>query len=202
MAARAARATTLRRDGWRWTAWTCWVVALFAAPGLVLLWIEPGTFPAAAALLRATPGRCRACRRGAGRARWSRSAASAARPVRRGADRVALGLLADLVGHREREVLVRSGLAVPARAAGDMAPGRAGGVPGQAAASPAAGRGLLLVRAGRRRGRASGGGPGGAPPARAARGRGGLRDGGEPRVYRARAGGCAGTSAPARGRGA
>ena len=43
----AASERTLRRDARRWTAWTGWVVGLFALPGAVLLWIEPWTFPVA-----------------------------------------------------------------------------------------------------------------------------------------------------------
>jgi hypothetical protein len=99
---------TLRRDGRRWTAWTCWVVALFAAPGAALLWIEPWTFPVAALCFAhawAVPSL--QARRGARSVvpiGSERSAAGAA------ADRVALGLLADLAGHADRELLARTGL--------------------------------------------------------------------------------------------
>ena len=101
---------TLRRDGRRWTAWTCWVVVLFAAPGLVLLWIEPWTFPVTALCLAhawAVPSL--QARRGARSvvAIGSEKSAAGDSPP----DRVALGLLGDLVGHEERELLARSGLA-------------------------------------------------------------------------------------------
>ena len=39
---------TLRRDGRLWTVWTVWIVLVFCAPAVLLLAIEPLTFPAAA----------------------------------------------------------------------------------------------------------------------------------------------------------
>src|SRR5438128_11158136 len=39
---------TLRRDERLWTVWTVWIVVVFVAPGLLLLAIEPLTFPVAA----------------------------------------------------------------------------------------------------------------------------------------------------------
>jgi hypothetical protein len=38
---------SLRRTELLWSAWTTWVKALFTAPGVALLWIEPLAFPAA-----------------------------------------------------------------------------------------------------------------------------------------------------------
>jgi hypothetical protein len=105
-------AWTLRRDARRWTAWTCWVVGLFATPGLVLLWIEPWTFPVAALCFAhawAVPSL--QARRGARSVVAIGSAKSAAESDR-GAERVALGLLGDLVGHEERDLLTRTGLAL------------------------------------------------------------------------------------------
>jgi hypothetical protein len=105
-----ASARTLRRDGRRWTAWTAWVVGLFAAPGIVLLWIEPWTFPVALLCFAhawAVPSL--QARRGARSVVPIGSERSVA--GERGADEVALGLLGDLVAHGEREVLARSGLA-------------------------------------------------------------------------------------------
>jgi hypothetical protein len=101
---------TLRRDARRWTAWTAWVVGLFALPGAVLLWIEPLTLPVALLCFAhawAVPSL--QARRGA----RSVVAIGSARSVAgaRFEERVALGLLADLVGHEERELLERSGLA-------------------------------------------------------------------------------------------
>jgi hypothetical protein len=101
---------TLRRDARRWTAWTCWVIGLFALPGVVLLWIEPWTFPVALLCFAhawAVPSL--QARRGARSVVATGSTRSVA--VERAEERVALGLLADLVGHEERELLARTGLA-------------------------------------------------------------------------------------------
>ena len=87
------------------------MVGLFAVPGLVLLWIEPWTFPVAMLCFAhawAVPSlQARRGARSVVAIGSDRSAAGMATP-----DRVALGVLADLVGHREREVLLRSGLAI------------------------------------------------------------------------------------------
>ena len=106
---------TLRRDGRRWTAWTSWVLFLFVMPGVVLLAIEPLTFPAALfcfAHAYAVP-RIQAAR-GARSPVAIGSERSAGRMA--GADgeaeRMALGLVGDLVGHDERELLARTGLAL------------------------------------------------------------------------------------------
>ena len=86
------------------------MVVAFAVPGVVLLLIEPLTFPAAALCLAhawAVPSvQARRGARSVVAIGSARSVAGASRP-----DRVALGLLADLVGHEERELLSRSGLA-------------------------------------------------------------------------------------------
>ncbi len=85
-------------------------MALFGAPGLVLLWIEPWTFPVTALCLAhawAVPSlQARRGARSVVAIGGLKSAAGDSSP-----DRVALGLLGDLVGHRERELLSRSGLA-------------------------------------------------------------------------------------------
>jgi hypothetical protein len=103
---------TLRRDGRRWTAWTAWVVGLFATPGLVLLWIEPLTFPVTVLCLAhawAVPSL--QARRGARSVVAIGTERSAAPAAADGPERVALGLLADLVGRSEHERLRASGLA-------------------------------------------------------------------------------------------
>jgi hypothetical protein len=85
-------------------------VSLFAAPGVVLVWIEPLTLPVALLCFAhawAVPSL--QARRGARSVvpiGGDRSAAGAS-----DADHVALGLLADLVAHDERDVLRGSGLA-------------------------------------------------------------------------------------------
>ena len=109
---RRASERSLRRDGRRWTLWSVGVVVTFGVPTAALVALEPLAAPAAAlflghgaAVLRIQAGR------GARAVVPIGSERSAARP---GADpdRVALGLLADLVGHAERDLLMRTGLAL------------------------------------------------------------------------------------------
>ena len=110
-----ASEATLRRDGRRWTAWTAWIVTVFCVPGVLLVAIEPLTFPAAAICFAhawAIP-RIQA-RRGARQVVPIGSERSAGRraDAARGPERVALGLLGDLVGHAQRDVLATTGLAL------------------------------------------------------------------------------------------
>jgi hypothetical protein len=110
-----ASEATLRRDGRRWTAWTAWIVTVFCVPGVLLVAIEPLTFPAAAICFAhawAIP-RIQA-RRGARQAVPIGSERSAGRraDAARGPERVALGLLGDLVGHAQRDLLAATGLAL------------------------------------------------------------------------------------------
>jgi hypothetical protein len=106
---------TLRRDGRRWTAWTAWIVGVFCVPGLLLIAIEPLTFPAAViCFAHAWAIPWIQARRGAhqvvpiGSERSAAPSGGATAPE----ERVALGLLADLVGHAERDLLAASGLAL------------------------------------------------------------------------------------------
>jgi hypothetical protein len=110
-----ASAATLRRDGRRWTAWTGWIVAVFGVPGVLLLAIEPLTFPAAAICFAhawAVP-RIQA-RRGARQVVpiGSERSASGRAGADGDAERVALGLLGDLVGHDQRDLVAATGLAL------------------------------------------------------------------------------------------
>jgi len=110
-----ASEATLRRDGRRWTAWTAWIVTVFCVPGVLLVAIEPLTFPAAAICFAhawAIP-RIQA-RRGARQVVPIGSERSAARraDAAGGPERVALGLLGDLVGHAQRDLLAATGLAL------------------------------------------------------------------------------------------
>jgi hypothetical protein len=117
---------TLRRDGRRWTLWTSGVVVTFAGPAALLLWLEPLAFPAAAFwMAHGVAVTHMQARRGARSVVPIGSERSAARPTESDATRadvpgpgsdgpheVALGLLGDLVGHEERELLRGSGLAL------------------------------------------------------------------------------------------
>jgi hypothetical protein len=130
---------TLRRDGRRWSAWTAWIVVVFTAPGLALLAIEPLTAPVAAlCFAHAWAIPWIQARRGARQVMpigGERSAAGRAEADPE-AERVALGLLADLVGHSARELLGASGLALERGELGIWLVGE---------------RGAFLVRSGGRR---------------------------------------------------
>jgi hypothetical protein len=104
----------LRRDGRLWTLWTATVVVTFAVPG-VLLWLEPLTFPVVA--LSFAHGwiiPSLQARRGVRAVVPIGSERSVARRAGGGgpAERAALGLLGDLVGHGERDLLAETGLAL------------------------------------------------------------------------------------------
>jgi hypothetical protein len=130
---------SLRRHGRRWMLWTGWTVCAFTAPGLLLLYLEPATAPVAAICfahawfvpwLQARRGAESVVPIGSGDGGAGRAEADGT------ADRVALGLLADLVGHRERELLAQTGLAMERGELGIWLVGE---------------RGAFLVRSGGRR---------------------------------------------------
>jgi hypothetical protein len=106
---------TLRRDGHLWTLWTAAVATPFFAAGAFLLWLEPLTFPVAAGSFAhgwVIPELY--ARRGARSVVpiGSDGSAGRRREASEGAERTALGLLGDLVGDRERELLRDTGLAL------------------------------------------------------------------------------------------
>lgn len=105
---------SLRRDERLWTAWTVWIVVVFCAPGVLLIAIEPLTFPAAViCFLHAWAVPWIQARRGARQVVPVGSERSAGRrdDADGGAETVALGLLGDLVGHADRDLLKETGLA-------------------------------------------------------------------------------------------
>ena len=106
---------TLRRDGRRWTLWSAGVVLTFGAPAALLVAVEPLAAPVAlfcgahaVAILHLQ------ARRGARAVVPIGAPGSASlRPgVDPDAERVALGLLGDLLGHGERDLAAESGLAL------------------------------------------------------------------------------------------
>lgn len=112
-----ADGAALRRACRRWSAWTAWVVGLFAAPGIVLVAIEPWTFPVALLCFAhawAVPSL--QARRGArsvialGDPRGAAGSPTAGLAAEEAAH-TALGLLADLVGARDLDSLRAGGLA-------------------------------------------------------------------------------------------
>jgi hypothetical protein len=124
-------AGTLRRQELRWTAWTSWVVVLFTAPGVALMLIEPLTLPAALlCFAHAWAIPWIQARRGA---TWlvpigSERSAARRRDGDGGAESAALGLLADLVGHRQRELLGETGVALQRGALGAWLVGEQGAI--------------------------------------------------------------------------
>jgi hypothetical protein len=128
-------AGTLRRDGWKWTVWTAAIVIVFTGPGIGLLLLSPWTLPVALG-----------CFAHAWIVPWLQSRRGARSVVPLGsqrsrsedatAERVALGLLGDLVGHRERDLLQRTGLVLQRGRLGVWLVGE---------------RGALMVRSGGRR---------------------------------------------------
>jgi hypothetical protein len=130
-----ATESTLVRDGRRWTLWTIGVLVTFGAPAAIVLALNLWLFPVA--LLLVAHGLL-ICRLQAGRAVTSvvpldTSGDEAEDP---GAEAAALGLLGDLLGHRERDLMQRSGLALQHGRLGIWLLGQ---------------RGALLVRPGGRR---------------------------------------------------
>jgi hypothetical protein len=89
------------------------VVVFFFVPGVVLLHLEPLTFPAALmCFTHAYAVPLIQARRGARSVVPIGGPGSAAGEAGAKAEHIALGLLGDLVGHRERELLTQTGLAM------------------------------------------------------------------------------------------
>ena len=103
---RRASDRTLAREGRIWTLWSVGVVVTFGLPAALLVWIEPLAAPVSAIFL------------GHGIAVLHLQARRGARGVKPigdangTAELTAFGLLGDLMGHDERELLEESGLAL------------------------------------------------------------------------------------------
>ncbi len=129
---RAGEATLLR-DGRRWTLWTAGILFTFGAPAIVVLALDFWLFPVA--ILLAAHAYL-ICRLQAGRAVTSMVPLGSCSTAAGSAEAVALGLLGDLLGHEERDLLRRGGLAMQRGELGVWLLGE---------------RGALLVRPGGRR---------------------------------------------------
>jgi hypothetical protein len=112
---RRADEDALRRDGRRWTLWTAGVIATFGVPAAVVIALEPLTAPVAlllaahgAAVLHIQAGRGARAVVPIG----SRRSAANRERSRPEPERLAIGLLGDLLGHSERELLAETGLAL------------------------------------------------------------------------------------------
>jgi hypothetical protein len=131
---------TLRRDGHRWTLWTIGVVVTFAAPAVFVTALNAWLAPIAVLLvvhgtliLRLQAGRAVKSLLPLGAQMPGPRAVAPPGPAAEGA---ALGLLGDLLDHRERDLLHETGLAMQRGKLGVWLLGQ---------------RGALLVRPGGRR---------------------------------------------------
>src|SRR5512144_131157 len=103
---RRASERSLGREGRIWTLWSIGIAVTFGVPAALLVWLEPLAFPVSAIFL------------GHGLAVLHLQARRGARGVKSigaaggAAERRALGLLGDLLGHDERELLGETGLAL------------------------------------------------------------------------------------------
>src|SRR6266508_420958 len=99
---RRASERSLGREGRIWTLWSVGVVVTFGLPAALLIWIQPLAFPVSAIFL------------GHGIAVLHLQARRGARGVKPigdpngRADRTALGLLGDLLGHNSRDLLAET----------------------------------------------------------------------------------------------
>jgi hypothetical protein len=119
---RRASDRSLVREGRIWTLWSIGIVVTFGLPAALLIWIQPLAFPVAAIFL------------GHGLAvlhLQARRGARGVKPVgdpRDGAERAALGLLADLMDNGGRELLRETGLAIQPGRLGTWLVGQEGAI--------------------------------------------------------------------------
>jgi hypothetical protein len=119
---RRASERSLVREGRIWTLWSVGVIVTFGLPAALLVWVEPLAFPVSAIFLgHAIAVLHLQARRGARGVKPIGDAAT-------GPERTALGLLGDLVGHDERELLAESGLALQSGRLGTWLIGQEGAI--------------------------------------------------------------------------
>ncbi len=119
---RRAGERSLAREGRIWTLWSVALVITFGLPAALLVWIQPLAFPVSAIFLgHAIAVLHLQARRGA----------RGVKPIGDpddGPERRALGLLGDLVGHDERELLAETGLALQCGLLGAWLVGQEGAI--------------------------------------------------------------------------
>jgi hypothetical protein len=119
---RRASEGSLVREGRIWTLWSAGILVAFGAPAALLVWLQPLAFPVSAIFLAHGLAVLHVqARRGA---RGVKPIAEA----RSGPDRIALGLLGDLVDHDSRELLATTGLALERRRLGTWLVGQEGAI--------------------------------------------------------------------------
>ena len=113
---------SLGKEGRIWTLWSVALVVTFGLPAALLVWIQPLAFPVSAIFLgHAIAVLHLQARRGA---RGVKPIGGPESPE----DRRALGLLGDLVGHDERELLAGTGLALQQGRLGSWLVGQEGAI--------------------------------------------------------------------------
>ncbi len=119
---RRASERSLAKEGRIWTLWSVAIVVTFGVPAALLVWIQPLAFPVAAIFL----GHAIAVLHLQGRrgARGVKPIGGPESPE----DSRALGLLGDLVGHDERELLAGTGLALQPGRLGSWLVGQEGAI--------------------------------------------------------------------------
>ncbi len=121
---RRASERSLRREGRIWTLWSVGILVTFGAPAALLVWLQPLASPVSAIFLgHGIAVLHLQARRGARGVKPMVGGVSAAVAERR-----ALGLLGDLVGHNSRELLTETGLALERGSMGAWLVGQEGAV--------------------------------------------------------------------------
>ena len=106
-------ARSLTRRGWLWTAWTVAISVPFFAVAVLLVSLEPLLFPVSAwSVAHGVAIPALYARRGARSVvpLGGRGSAAGSAPAGAGAERMALGLLGDLLSHDARELAAATGL--------------------------------------------------------------------------------------------
>jgi hypothetical protein len=103
---RRASEKSLEKEGRIWTLWSVALIVTFVLPAGLLVWIQPLAFPISVIFVgHAIAVLHLQARRGARGVKPIGSAET-------GPERTGLGLLGDLLGHKERELLSETGLAL------------------------------------------------------------------------------------------